>query len=446
MSSFQSRFRCINPECASHYPIREVIYRCRSCGDLLEVEHDRTAWKAAGDGDFWRGRFESRWRVPERPWGSGIWGKHEWVLPELDPANAVTFYEGGTDLWPADRLAEQLELGGLWIKQCGESHSGSFKDLGMTVLVSMVHQLRREGTEIPAMICASTGDTSAALAAYGAAAGIPTIVMLPRGKVSTAQLVQPLANGALVLALGTDFDGCMQLVQEVTARHNVYLANSMNSLRVEGQKTVAYEIVQQLGWDVPDWIIMPGGNLGNVSALGKGLLDLEAVGLLPRRPRIVCAQAANADPLVESYRAGWAGLQPQTARPTLANAIQIGNPVSFDKAVRALREFDGVAVGVSEQQLADAAARADRAGGYTCPHTGVALGALEQLRAAGTIPVGARVVVVSTAHGLKFTEFKVGYTNDDLPGVEARLANRPIELSADFDQVWAAIAERVDGA
>ena len=185
----------------------------------------------------------------------------------------------------------------LWIKQCGNSHTGSFKDLGMTVLVSAVRQMITDGQQVRAIACASTGDTSAALAAYAAAAGIPAIVLLPKGKVSVAQLLQPIANGALVLSLDTDFDGCMAIVQRLAAEEGVYLANSMNSLRLEGQKTVAVEIVQQWDWQVPDVIIIPGGNLGNVSALGAGFDMMRALGVVSKRPRIVVAQAARANPL-----------------------------------------------------------------------------------------------------------------------------------------------------
>ena len=268
--------------------------------------------------------------------------------------------------------------------------------------------------------------------------------MLPRGKVTTAQLVQPLANGALVLSLDTDFDGCMALVQELTSRYNLYLANSMNSLRVEGQKTVAYDIVQQLGWDVPDWVVIPGGNLGNVSALAKGFEDLEAVGLIDRRPRICCAQTDLANPLYQSYRAGWSDLDPVTAGDTLASAIRIGNPVSFPKAVRALKAFNGVVASVSEQELADAAAAADLAGTYSCPHTGVALAAFEQLARNGEIGRDDRVVIVSTAHGLKFTEFKVSYHEGTLDGIGPAHANRPVELPADRDTIWEAIQRELE--
>jgi threonine synthase len=178
------------------------------------------------------------------------------------------------------------------VKQCGISHTGSFKDLGMTVLVSAVKQAIAEGRPIRALACASTGDTSAALAAYGAAAGIPVLVLLPRGKISAAQLLQPIANGALVCSLDTDFDGCMRVVQRLTEDPQIYLANSMNSLRIEGQKTVAIEVVQQFDWAVPDWVLVPGGNLGNVSALASGFLQLRALGLTTRLPRLVCCQAA----------------------------------------------------------------------------------------------------------------------------------------------------------
>ena len=219
-------------------------------------------------------------------------------------------YEGGSNLFWAERLGREIGIEDLWVKQCGNSHTGSFKDLGMTVLVSMVKQMLFEGTRIPAVACASTGDTSAALAAYCAAAGIQSVVFLPRDKISTAQLLQPLANGALVLSLETDFDGCMRLVQEICHEENIYLANSMNSLRVEGQKTISIELVQQFDWEVPDWVVIPGGNLGNVSALGKGFLEMEALGLIDRLPRIAVAQADRANPLYRSFEKNFDSFEP----------------------------------------------------------------------------------------------------------------------------------------
>jgi threonine synthase len=340
-------FACAD-DCAggrdARYPLTDVRYACPACGGLLEVRHDLAALRAHGDAAAWRRRFADRWgdAVVGGPdaragAGSGVWGKREWVHPGLPDRAIVSLGEGGSHLVRADRYAAALGLGEVYVKQCGTSHSGSFKDLGMTVLVSTVNDLIQRGAPIRAVACASTGDTSAALAAYGAAAGIRTIVILPRGKISTAQLVQPLANGALVLALDTDFDGCMQIVQQLATRDGVYLANSMNSLRVEGQKTVAIELTQQLGWRAPDWVIIPGGNLGNVSALGAGFAMMKDLGLIDRLPRICVAQTAGAAPLVTSYAAGWAPLVPVRAKATLASAIQIGAPVSFGKAVRALR-------------------------------------------------------------------------------------------------------------
>lgn len=441
--SFSAAFRCI-AGCHGTYPLDHVIYRCPSCGDLLEVVHDLPALKTRR-ADAWKALFAERWRSVDEPYGSGVWGKYEWVAPQLAPENIVSMFEGVTPLTPVRRYAGQLGLGDIRIKQCGTSHSGSFKDLGMTVLVSMVKQMIARGKPIRAVACASTGDTSAALAAYAAAAEIPAIVILPRGKISTAQLVQPLASGAQVLAIDTDFDGCMKLVQELADKEGVYLANSMNSLRLEGQKTVAIELVQQLGWEVPDWVVIPGGNLGNVSALGAGFELLLELGLIDRRPRICVAQAANASPLAASFRAQWAHLVPVKAKTTLASAIQIGNPVSFKKAVRALQKFHGVVETATEAELADAAARADLNGQFTCPHTGVALAALEKLAARGEVAKHHRVVVISTASGLKFADFKVGYHEATLAEVpRPTYRNTPIELPEKYDAVRDAVRRALD--
>jgi threonine synthase len=440
---FRAQFRCI-AGCAGTYPLEQVIYRCPTCGELLEVAHDMAALSSRS-GAEWKRLFGERWRSVEEPYGSGVWGKHEWVAPQLQTENIVSMLEGVTHLTRVPIYASGLGLGDVRVKQCGTSHSGSFKDLGMTVLVSMVKQMIANGSPIRAVACASTGDTSAALAAYAAAAGIRSVVILPRGKISTAQLVQPLAMGSLVLAIDTDFDGCMKLVQELASREGVYLANSMNSLRLEGQKTVAIEIAQQLGWTVPDWVIIPGGNLGNVSALGAGFEMLLALGLVDKRPRICVAQAAHASPLHTSFQRNWADLEPIKAKTTLASAIQIGNPVSFKKAVRALRAFDGDVEAVTESELANASARCDRNGLFTCPHTGVALGALEKLAAKGLVTKDHRVVVVSTASGLKFADFKVGYHEATLPEVPTpTYRNVPVELPESYEAVRDALLRGLD--
>jgi len=434
---YSAWFQCIRG-CPGRYSPYEVIYSCPHCGALLEVAHDVEALKARSAA-AWIELFDQRTRCNQWPYGSGVWGKKEWVLPDIDDANIVSMYEGHTNLFWAERLGRQIGVEDLWVKLCGNSHTGSFKDLGMTVLVSAVKEMIARGQPIRAVACASTGDTSAALAAYCAAAGIQAIVLLPRAKVSTAQLIQPIANGALVVALDADFDGCMRVVREVTRDRTIYLANSMNSLRIEGQKTVGIEIVQQFDWEVPDWIVIPVGNLGNVSALGKGLLLMRELGLINKLPRILCAQAERANPLYLAYQTGFREFRPVQAQKTLASAIQIGNPVSYEKAVKVLQEFDGAVEQVSEDELAEAAARADLTGMYACPHTGVALGALFKYVARGEIRAHERVVVISTAHGLKFTDFKVGYHTGRLSDVVARCANPPLELPADPDAVRRAI-------
>ena len=433
---YRASFRCI-AGCPGTHPLFAPLYRCPTCGDLLEVAHDLEALKDRSAG-AWMRLFDDRYKRTLWPYGSAVWGKKEWVCPSIRDDQIVSMDEGGTNLLWAERYGASLGIPDLWIKQCGNSHTGSFKDLGMTVLVSAVRQMITDGQQVRAIACASTGDTSAALAAYAAAAGIPAIVLLPKGKVSVAQLLQPIANGALVLSLDTDFDGCMAIVQRLAAEEGVYLANSMNSLRLEGQKTVAIEIVQQWDWQVPDVIVIPGGNLGNVSALGAGFDMMRALGVVSKRPRIVVAQAARANPLYLAYRNGWT-FEPVQARSTLASAIQIGNPVSIRKAIRTLQAYDGIVEQATEAELADASARADRTGMFNCPHTGVALAVLEKLAARGDVTADEKVVVVSTANGLKFSDFKLQYHTRQLDGIDARLANTPVDLPNDYDAVRRAI-------
>lgn len=444
-SPFSAWFRCAEG-CDFRAPLTEVVYRCPRCEGLLEVEHDTDALAKVPAAE-WKALFEGRFRGGAWPYGSGVWGKKEWVYPQIADENVVSMYEGGSPLLRLDRYAREIGLREVWLKECGVTHTGSFKDLGMTVLVSAVKEMRARGAPIRAVACASTGDTSAALAAYCAASGIPSVVLLPRGKVSTAQLVQPVSNGALVLELDTDFDGCMRVVQELSRTPDIYLANSMNSLRIEGQKTVSIEVAQQLGWTVPDWVVIPGGNLGNAGALGKGFLLMKQLGLVDRLPRLVVAQAENANPLYRAVqRAGRARadvqVDPIPARTTLASAIQIGAPVSAKRALRAIEALDGLVEQASEQELADAAARADLSGAFACPHTGVALAALEKLAARGVVRPSDRVVVISTAHGLKFSDFKVGYHEGTLPGLSPALRNPPVKLPATLAAVQDAVAVR----
>jgi threonine synthase len=431
--TYRAWFRSFEPSEDFTAELTDVIYRSPE-GHLLDVAHDVEALRDKS-ATQWKQLFDERWMRSQWPYGSGVWGKLEWVYPGINPDNIVSFAEGGTNLLWAERYGKSIGLNDLWVKQCGNSHTGSFKDLGMTVLVSAVRQMISVGQPVKAIACASTGDTSAALSAYCAAAGIPCVVFLPKNKISPAQLVQPMANGAVVMSLDTDFDGCMRVVQEVTGQGEIYLANSMNSLRIEGQKTISVEIVQQFDWEVPDYVIVPGGNLGNIYAFAKGFLLMEALGLIDRRPTLVCAQASNANPLYRAYKNGYDSFQPLEAKTTAASAIQIGNPVSIHRAIRALRAFNGIVEEATEDELMNASARADRSGLFSCPHTGVALAALEKLVAKGTIGTNDRVVVVSTAHGLKFSGTKTRYHEGVQPDVESRYRNLPIESSTDTDEV-----------
>ena len=437
----KAQFRCASG-CNQAYSLNQIIYRCEQCGGLLEVVHDVDQLRKR-HAKSWIELFEQRYMRTIFPYGSGVWGKKELVCPNVEDKNVISMYEGGTNLFWAERFGNEIGLSDLWIKQCGNSHTGSFKDLGMTVLVSMVNQMLSEGKPIQAVICASTGDTSAALSAYAAAAGIPAVILLPRAKVSTTQLIQPIANGALTLALNTDFDGCMAIIQQLAQTEGFYLANSMNSLRIEGQKTISIELVQQFDWAVPDWVIIPGGNLGNVTALGLGFLMMRDLGLIEKLPRIVCAQAERANPLYFSYRNNFETFESLKAQTTLASAIQIGNPVSVRKAIKILKQFDGIVEQATEAELAEAVAQADKTGLFNCPHTGVALATLLKLVKRKEIQRNDQVIVISTATGLKFPEFKISYHENTLADIESRYANSPIELDPDYDAIRRVIDRRI---
>ncbi len=434
MSTYRAAFRCF-AGCPGEYELTTPIYRCPTCNGLLEVHHDIEALRDRSAA-AWMKLFDERYKRTQWPYGSGVWGKREWVAPEIEDNFIVSTDEGGSNLFWAERLGKEIGMTELWMKLCGNAHSGSFKDLGMTVLVSVVRKAIAQGkVKAKALACASTGDTSAALACYGAAAGLPVVVLLPHKLVSNAQLVQPLAHGAKVIALETDFDGCMAVIQELAQRGLIYLANSMNPLRIEGQKTVGMEIVQQFDWEIPDWIVLPSGNLGNASALYAGFRMMKELGIIARYPRLCVAQAANANPMYRAYVEGRDVVEPIVAKKSHASAIQIGNPVSAPRAMVALKAMNGVVEQATEEELSDACARADRTGLYTCPHTGVALACLFKLREKGIVLPTDRVVVLSTANGLKFTEFKLAYHERTLEGVPCVRANAPVVLPPEVERV-----------
>jgi threonine synthase len=434
MTALRAFFRC-DSGCPGELPLSLLDTRCPRCHGLLDVLHDESAL-AERSGAAWRELFDARRLSPKWPLPSGVWSKREWVNPELLDEDIISLGEGFTPLVPMPSLGEELGVRDLWIKQCGHNPTGSFKDLGMTGLVSQVQRLRRLGAKLPAVACASTGDTSAALAAYCARAGLRSLVFLPAGKLSDEQLTQPLSNYALTVAIDTDFDGCMTLVAEFCSRHGIYLANSMNPLRIEGQKTLSVEISQQLGWQTPDWVVVPGGNLGHVTAIARGFALLAKLGLTDREPRLLVAQAEQASPLHQAFLHHW-HFEKSVAGPTQATAIAIGNPVNVHKAIRELQRVSGAVEAVTEDEITAAWTAGDRHGLQTDPHTGVALAALAKQVAHGRIRPHEQVVIVSTAHGLKFGALKRAFHLAAATAGEAsaesgsaRLRNPPLKLAA----------------
>lgn len=408
-----SAFRCV--ACAASFPIEEALTACPACGDLLDVVHDFGAFGRTGAG--WRDLFDRR-RAALPTAGtpahevSGVWRYRELVFPALAEEEIVSKPEGNTGLYPGRGLGEEIGLPRLFVKHEGENPTLSFKDRGMTVGVSWAKHLG-----ITHVACASTGDTSAAMAAYAAEVpGMTGVVLVPDEKITGEQLSQALHYGARTLALGTDFDGCMRIVAELSAKHPLYLLNSKNAVRIEGQKTIGQEAIHDLGWEVPDWFVVPVGNAGNVSALGKGLREWLDLGILGKRPRIAGVQAEAADPFYRSFVGGFRERVTRAAGETAASAIRIGAPVSHVKARREIGAFDGVVERVTEEELLSAFALANRHGLAICPNSAVALAGARKLRTSGVIRREDLVVVIATAHALKFSGPALAWHASGRPG------------------------------
>ncbi len=413
--------RCIEPECDAVYGLDERLYVCARCGGLLDVEKERAREvDVAALRAIWTARLASS-GARDR---SGVWRYRE-LLPFDDDAPVVTLAEGNTPLYDAPRSARYCGLDALTFKHQGCNPTGSFKDTGMTTAVT---QARRLGVRL--VVCASTGNTSASLAAYAARAGLACAILVPHGQVSHAKLAQSLDYGAAVLELEGNFDDAMRVIRELSEDEAVYLVNSINPFRIEGQKTVAVELVQQLGWRVPNYLVVPGGNLGNSAAFGKGLMELFTLGVIERLPRLVVVQAEGAAPfarLFPNFRAGdadaertsevdsFSGVFETIDKPqTLATAIKIGAPVSWKKALRAVRSTAGHALSVSEQEIADAKAVIGRDGIGCEPASATTLAGIKRLVAAGVIDSSAEVVAVLTGHILKDTDYAINYHRDAL--------------------------------
>lgn len=395
--------------------------RC-GCGGLLEIQHDRPV----EDGVSLRRLFEERLSQHGDLDRSGVWRYRELVLPTA-AEHAVSHPEGNTPLIRRIAVAEWANLPELMLKHEGHNPTGSFKDRGMTVGVTQAKRIAST-----AVACASTGNTSASLAAYAAQAGLTALVFVPAGQVALGKLSQSLAYGAKTLLVRGDFDACLRLVQEASTKLGVYLVNSINPFRLEGQKTIVLELMHQLQWRSPDWIVLPAGNLGNTAAFGKALREAHAWGLIERIPRIAAVQAAGAGPFAAAFAEQFARRLTVKAE-TIATAIKIGDPASWDRAVRTIRETNGVVTTVTDGEILEAKAVIDGAGVGCEPASAASVAGARQLVARGVIPRGDRVVAILTGHVLKDPGALITYHQETEPPPDR--ANRPIEIEANLAAV-----------
>ncbi len=416
--------RCV--QTGATYDASEVRYRSDS-GSTLDVIHDLDGLQGQLDLETFDIRMMSRDPLNR----SGVWRFRELIAP-FAPEHIVTRQEGNTGLYDSDRLAAWVGLDQLKLKHEGENPTGSFKDRGMTAGISAAKSMG-----MTRVACASTGNTSASMAAYAAQAGMQGIVFIPDGKIAYGKLSQALAYGAKTLQIEGDFDDAMALVQDVCAAEGIYLVNSVNPFRIEGQKAIGFEILQDLAWSVPDWIVLPGGNLENNTAIAKGLIELFELGLIGRLPRIAVIQAAGANPLYTAFQSG-SDVVPVKA-DTLATAIKIGAPVSWRKSLRGLKRCRGIVEQVTDQEILDAKAQVDAAGIGAEPASCATVAGIKKLVAAGVIEEDEQVVGVLTGHLLKDPDLVVNYHQGSLEGFELKYRNAPVRIESTVDAVRRAL-------
>jgi threonine synthase len=437
--------RCIS--CGDTPASAAKDFRCTSCGDLLEFFFPSTSDTSPVDDSafdpallkaLWLTRRTSRNELDQ----SGVWRFRE-LLPHIPEQHVITLREGNTPLYSLPRCARAVGVENLRAKHQGMNPTASFKDTGMTFAASSAHQ-----ENFKWVACASTGNTSASMAAYAARGNMKSLVLIPEGKISWGKLSQSLDYGALTCQLRTDFDGCVRILNELVRQKPVYLLNSVNPYRIEGQKTAAIELMEQLGWDAPDHIIVPGGNLGNSSAIGKALVEMRDLKLISRLPKLSIIQAEGANPFYRSMREfGGSKLEPMTA-DTLASAIRIGNPASWRKACRVLQATGGEVEQVSEVEIAMAKAEIG-ADGIGCePASAVTLAGLKKLTQRGFVKPGESVILILTGHLLKDPDFTIKFHRGDLfagtshetEATQGKYLQRaPLVLDADLKAVIAAL-------
>lgn len=433
-----SELVCFNPACRARYAITDVLYNCPSCGGLLEADFDRSAIDAAALKRLWRARRMVNSKLDQ----SGVWRYRE-LIPFLEGADcAVTLAEGNTPLLDGPRAATYAGVDAIVFKHQGFNPTGSFKDNGMTCGASQAVRLGMRR-----VACVSTGNTSASMAAYASAAGLEPVIFIPHGNIAYGKLAQALEYGARTFQVEANFDQILALVRVLADRLGIYLLNSINPFRIEGQKSIIFEMMDQRDWNPPDWIVLPGGNLGNTSAFGKALRELRSLGFIGKMPRLAVIQAAGASPFYELWQAAeGSALHAVTHPETLATAIKIGDPVSWPKALYEVKQSGGTVEKVSEQEIADAKAQIGRCGIGCEPASAATLAGIRKLRASGVIAQDADIVAVLTGNVLKDPDYIYRYHTGQLeaPGGE-RLAstfgNQPVVAPNDPDRIAALLGE-----
>ncbi|MBN1682574.1 threonine synthase [Candidatus Bathyarchaeota archaeon] len=402
-----SNFTCIR--CGKKYEIGS-IFNCE-CGGLLQVIHDNINFNKEF---FDSGKFSSNY-----PYQSGVWRFKELIYPSLMVDNIITKSEGNTNIYNHKKINDYTDLIKISLKHEGENPTGSFKDRGMTVAISEAVRLNAK-----AVACASTGNTSASMAAYAAQAGLRAFVFIPEGEIAYGKLSQALAYGAKVIQIKGNFDDAMKLVQEASSKFGLYLVNSINPWRIEGQKTIIFELLQQRNWKVPDWIIVPAGNLGNTSAFGKALLELKKLNFISKLPHLASIQAENSSPFYNLYKNK--EFKPIINPKTIASAIKIGSPVSWEKAINVIKETNGVVEKVSDDHIMDAKAEVDQCGIGCEPASAASVAGAQILRQKGIIDKKDDIVCILTGNILKDPDNTINYHMGLLKNIKPRLQNIPI--------------------
>lgn len=428
----QSHLACFNPACRARFDLNAVLYNCTTCGGLLEAKYSFDNFDAARQKRIWRER-----RMENTPLSqSGVWRYREMFPFLADESHVVTLREGNTPLLPAPHAANYGGLRSIVFKHQGFNPTGSFKDNGMTCGVAQARSLGMKR-----VACVSTGNTSASMAAYASAGGLEPLIFLPHGNISYGKLAQALEYGAKTFQVEANFDQILALVRVLAEKLGIYLLNSINPFRIEGQKSIVIEMMDQRDWHVPDWIVLPGGNLGNVSAFGKGLREMKELGLIDRLPRLGVVQAEGASPFYEYFFGRWENSFRANEHPeTLATAIKIGDPVSWPKAEFEVKSSGGAVERVTEQEIADAKAIVGQCGIGCEPASAATLAGIRKLTAAGVIDRDADVVAVLTGNVLKDPDYIYRYHTGQLQSpdghaIQPNFGNKPVMVPNDADKI-----------